>query len=45
MKPQWLLSPGTDLKWSALRLGLGILCMISNSILCSLRAFLKDIVH
>ena len=38
IKPQWLLSLGTDFKWLALRLGLFILGMITDSTFF-LRAF------
>ena len=39
IKPQWLLSQGThsDFKWLALRLGLGILCRITDSTFLSQR--------
>ena len=31
IKRQWLSSLGTDFKWLALMLGLGILCMMTDS--------------
>ena len=40
MKPQRLLSLGTDFKWLALRLGLGIMCMMTDSTLLS-QSFLE----
>ena len=40
IKPQWLFSLGTDFKWLAFRLGLGILCVITDSTFLS-QSFLE----